>query len=158
MKSYTRRLKVCDPDGKVVKATIEQRDDKYNRLVVRLPDSIRKKATAPFIKKGKITFTYERENHKEAIKKVEKYLESLFLGELEDEDNNTSKSSKSNARRGKKSANSKSTTSFKGQGSNALSDRGRGSKQTESDRGRVENLELDSESDPSVEGEAKPEN
>jgi hypothetical protein len=102
---YQLPLKVSEPNGKRVIATITQMDGKTNKF--ELP-FIRALSNDKKMKKhsGKFVAFYQRARHKDFVEKTTKYLESLFLKELSDEDPDTSQHSGNKSRRAEKQVDS----------------------------------------------------
>ena len=82
--SYIRPLKVSTPEGKRIEAEIIRMQD-YVQVAIPFLDAV-KKDDPPFAKDGVIHFPVERSKYEETIVKLEKYLESLFLKGMGDED------------------------------------------------------------------------
>lgn len=99
MTTFKKPLKVSTPEGRRIFANIYQGAD----ITIEIPFlEVVKKDKPAFAKKGIIRFSIEQSKYKDAITKIEKYLETLFLGELENDNTGTSVKAKSKPRRNKK--------------------------------------------------------
>lgn len=148
------RLKVCDPSGKVVISKVTYLN---GVATIELPfiEAV-KKDNPEFAKNGVVKYTVPQRRYQKAKEGLTKYLEDLFLKELaEDETIYPGNGGKSNPGRTKKESSSRSNEKVTGEDSNAVRDRGRGKKQSESDRGRVENSDVAQSSDPKNVGSGK---
>lgn len=107
MRSYTLPLKVCEPSGKRVVATITQMGD---RVKIELP-YIKEvdKDNPDFAKNGVVKVVVNRSVYAKTKDLVTNYLESVFLKELENADRNTGHGNRP-PRRGNKKASSSGDT------------------------------------------------
>lgn len=81
MKKKTR-LKVCTPEGKIIIAETETLD---GIVKIRVPYlQVVEKDNPEFAKDGEIFFSVSQKKYQEAKKTLTKYLEDLFLKELDD--------------------------------------------------------------------------
>ena len=81
--SYEKKLLVAYPNGRRVKAKIVR---VINQVIITTERIVYLDSQKdPFIKDGRIKITCEQKDYFDAIMKIEKYLESLFLGVLNNE-------------------------------------------------------------------------
>ena len=78
---YTRLLSVCHSDGQKVYAIITQQGISQVNIEVRYIEAVKQDAP-PFANNGVIRFNIERKQIKEVIASLTKYIETLFLKEL----------------------------------------------------------------------------
>lgn len=135
------RLKVCNPSGKTVFASVKYLNGEAE-ISVPFIEGV-KKDNPEFAKNGIINYTVPRHRYQKALKGLTKYLENIFLKELaEDEIIHSSNGGGCNSGRVKKESSAGSNEKFDGKNDNPVCDRGRGKKQSPSDRGRIENSNL----------------
>ena len=142
MQSYSLPLKVGDTKGNRIVAKITKLSPNYSQIDIPAPKAVIKDKPE-FLIKDKIRIQYEVKDHTKVVNTLTKYLEDIFLKELENENNNTSDASKFDSRRNKKPPKSEAKGSSKGTDSNTIRDSRRGDKPTESDRGRVKDSTVD---------------
>ena len=87
-KSYKMLLKVSTPDKVRVEATVYQLNNRQRALHLPYLKSV-EQDSPEFAKNGKIKLVYGVEKHTLVIARITKYLESLFMKELEDANNDT---------------------------------------------------------------------
>lgn len=119
MGSYRLPLSVCDLSGRIIEAQITQVDSEHNRIYVPYIKAVEKDGMEGSFN-GEIRRIYNRANHKAVVKNLTKYLETLFLKELSDEDNNPSSSIGTDTGRDKIAINPSATEPSKGEGSGGV--------------------------------------
>ena len=157
MNSYKLNLKVCDTKGLRITAKVYQLSETVNKITVKAPEAVIKD-NPPFLKGNELVIAYDRKDHKKAVDKITTYLESVFMKELYNEDNNTSEQNRPNTGRNKKSSKSRTATKSEGKSTNTLHDSGRGQEQAESNRRGVKDSDMDKESDSSDSAKVNTEN
>jgi len=94
-RSYEVRLKVCDTNGNVIIAKVDQISKDTSRITLPFIQAVAEDKKMGY-ENGIIRMQYPRSTHLEVKVKLTNYLESLFLGELANEDNYPSKHSGDN--------------------------------------------------------------
>ena len=148
------RLKVCDPSGKVVIAETEL---KFGKVLFRVPYiKAVEKDNPDFAEKGIIEFTVPQNRYAKAKKRITKYLEDLFLKELEKDENiHPGNGNNSNNGRSKKVASSGNVEKTGRKDDNPVRDRGRGSKPSKSGGGRPSNSDVAESGNQESSGESE---
>lgn len=86
--TYQRLLRVANLKGERISAIVNKNGPNVN---IRVPFlNVVLKDNPPFANKGIIRMVCKQKDYSEVIEKVTKYLEDLFLKELESENTNTS--------------------------------------------------------------------
>lgn len=145
--SYRVPLKVCTTKGARIIAKVSQVSGEKNRIDLPYIEAV-EKDSPKFAKKGIVRIMYGRTEHKQIIETLESYLENIFLKELDSENNNTSKSIKSNKRRNKKPVDTSTVGKSKGEDSDTVHNSGRRDEPTEGTGRGIKDPELVKECDP----------
>jgi hypothetical protein len=154
VKQYARLLKVSSPEGKKIYAKIFRIGDNA-KIEINYLDIV-KTDDPPFACNGVIRLNVPTIKYKETIDRLTKYLESLFLKGMADEDIYTGLGAKPKSRRTKKLDTGRKAKGAEGQGdSPGLHISARGSESTESPGSGKAGPEMAEGSDQDDSGEDK---